>query len=113
MAGAANERAVRTLENAVEFATAVCEGRTVHVTDLPTEIGAHPPSGEDTGEPLPIRGLHRPSPAQPTLRTHAVSGPESDRRSHGPPEPTPWTPAAARLGMRRTTLWRKMKQYGL
>jgi DNA-binding NtrC family response regulator len=105
---------VRELENALEYAVAVCRGQTLHVQDLPTEISDHAAvEGErtavapDEGE-TPIADPAADSPGDPSAepeRQRIVQALESSqwRRSE----------AAAALGMSRTTLWRKMREYGL
>ncbi|HEX9107188.1 MAG TPA: sigma 54-interacting transcriptional regulator, partial [Longimicrobiales bacterium] len=40
---------VRELENALEYATTVCEGQTVHLTDLPAEIAQAPDANGGAG----------------------------------------------------------------
>jgi len=110
---------VRELENALEFATTVCEGQTVHVTDLPPEIGAAGDAGNGTAVPMAGPVQHGPSqtgeplvPASVALSdaeaAEAASIASALRQVRFRREA-----AAAALGMSRTTLWRKMKQYGL
>jgi transcriptional regulator with GAF, ATPase, and Fis domain len=121
---------VRELENALEYATTVCEGQTIHVGDLPAEIGAT--VGND----------HRPMaqtlPGAPPELPTQVQPPGSPEDQHYPPShlgASVYSPgeaeeidriksaleqaqyrreeAASLLGMSRTTLWRKMKEYRL
>jgi PAS domain S-box-containing protein len=117
---------VRELQNALEYATTVCEGQTIHIKDLPTEVGRY------GGERLaPVR-----VPAVPASQ----ASPDSAPAAIPPPGQSPLAGrgltlsemseaekileeleaaryhrglAAERLGMSRTTLWRKMKQYRL
>jgi transcriptional regulator with GAF, ATPase, and Fis domain len=111
---------VRELENALEFAVTVCEGQTVHVQDLPPEVqewrataGSHAhPSGDES--PTGAPGLQTPFD-------------DSRRRDLDPQESADATriqaallrcrfnraETARSLGISRTTLWRKMKQYRL
>ncbi len=145
---------VRELENALEYATTVCEGQTVHLTDLPAEI-AQAPAGP--AEPVPTApaadfptAIFR---APPPAETRAAAPPASVPGAPAQPAPAPALPApppppaarapftvsltpeqaveaariraaldqarwrrdeaAAALGMSRTTLWRKMKEYRL
>ena len=117
---------VRELQDALEYATTVCEGQTIHIKDLPSEVGryggermvpAHAPGvpvspASETASPmteLPVarrslaeRGL---SPTEMSEAENILAELESARFHRGL--------AAERLGMSRTTLWRKMKQYRL
>ena len=106
---------VRELENAIEYATAVCEGQTIHPSDLPDGVAG---AG---------RGVRRPGavsapPAQvgaPTLEAPpALVGltPEEQEEARVILEAIRAAgyrkgKAAERLGMSRTTLWRKLKLY--
>jgi PAS domain S-box-containing protein len=122
---------VRELENALEYATTVCEGQTIHVRDLPLEIGRE--ADGTTAAP------NYPGADAEWQDLAFAESDGSDREGSGPgggraPEVS-LTPAqaaeaaqlrraleaaryrreeAARLlGISRTTLWRKMKQYDL
>ena len=88
---------VRELENAIEHAFVVCRGQEITLFDLPSElreIRLH-----DYGK------LRRIAPARSATEReavlHALEESEWNR-----------TRAAKKLGMSRTTLWRKMKAYG-
>ncbi len=108
---------VRELENALEFATAVCEGQTVHVQDLPAEVtaGRTLPRPPDPGSmPMPSRGhvLEEPpraphdaslTPLQRSEASRIIAALERVAFRRGE--------AATLLGLSRTTLWRKMKEY--
>jgi transcriptional regulator with GAF, ATPase, and Fis domain len=117
---------VRELQNALEYATTVCEGQTIHIKDLPAEVGRY--GGERMA---PVRG-----PAVPPSQSAADSAPATipaagpSRLAGRGLSPTEMSEAekileeleaaryhrglaAERLGMSRTTLWRKMKQYRL
>ena len=116
---------VRQLENALAYATTVCEGQTIHVHDLPEEVKrgtagittasvgadrAGAPGGagaltEEAGQ-LP-GGVHRMdlSPAEALEAEDILDALRRSRFRRAE--------AAEVLGVSRTTLWRKMKQYGL
>lgn len=103
---------VRELENALEYATALCEGQTIHVEHLPAGIG---PGGRERPAParpvtpLPVAAVPAAvldlSPAEhaESIRIREALARARYRRDE----------TAALLGMSRTTLWRKMKQYRL
>ncbi len=108
---------VRELQNALEYATAVCEGQTVHVTDIPAEIGratrgvsALAPAASPVSTALPTTA----APAWSSLGLSPVEEQEAARIQQVLAE-THYrkSVAAEQLGMSRTTLWRKMKQYRL
>jgi len=83
---------VRQLENALEYAVAVCKGQTILPEDLPAEI-LEPPvaSSPSVGHDSETDALRR------VLEAH------SWRRDA----------AAEALGISRTTLWRRMRESGL
>ena len=86
---------VRELENAIERAVAMGSGPIVHVGDLPSNL--HYPASEripDRDELLPIEELER----RAILRTLQETG--GDKLA-----------AARMLGIGKTTLYRKLKQY--
>ena len=61
---------VRQLENALEYATAVCDGQTIHVEDLPPEItGAPSTPGAQSVAPAAAVGalVSGPAPRSPSL----------------------------------------------
>ncbi len=107
---------VRELENALEYATTVCQGQTIHVGDLPREIG----NEEQADARLPAGG---PAFAQATVRSVDETDPDGAgsrrafevRRIRAALESARYRrdEAARILGMSRTTLWRKMREYGL
>jgi DNA-binding NtrC family response regulator len=141
---------VREMENALEYAMAVCEGQTIHLEDLPLEIGLLEENGNGTaGQPGDGRvsmaahtappawaGAGHPPTGEPTLpasqpEAPVVPGPVvesgpgvvrlSDREIaeadliRAALEEAHYSrqKAADLLGMSRTTLWRKMRQYHL
>ena len=121
---------VRELENAIEHAVAVAEGRTIVTADLPAAIRSPRllPQGASEGFESPAR------PGEPVGARH---GEEEERppvvEEGGAPRQA-WsladvekehiqlvlarhrgnaTAAARQLGISRTTLWRKLREYGL
>jgi transcriptional regulator of acetoin/glycerol metabolism len=114
---------VRQLENALEYATAVCEGQTIHKEDLPAEIIGR------QDEPAP----QLPEPTARTTGSAATTitpdgGPTLTERPEDGLGPYPNVQdilaalrksrhrrgaAAKLLGVSRTTLWRRMREEGL
>jgi len=93
---------VRELENALEYALAVSSGQTIHVEDLPSEVR------EDSTR----------APAATTLPGTASSRPQAEgeqERILAALDRARWNrqQAARDLEMSRSTLWRKMKSYGI
>jgi transcriptional regulator with PAS, ATPase and Fis domain len=85
---------VREVENALEYAVAVCKGQTIGVEDLPVEISS------------PVSLPPKPVPATPGSEAERLR--EALAAHHWSRE------AAARsLGISRTTLWRRMRETGL
>jgi len=102
---------VRELENALEYATALCEGQTIHPEHLPAGIGSDARS---------VRALAASTPRStpPGAATLASISPDEQaelvRIRQALAEARYRRDDAARLlGMSRTTLWRKMKFYRL
>jgi transcriptional regulator with PAS, ATPase and Fis domain len=87
---------VREMENALEYAVAVCKGQTILPEDLPSELR----------EPAPAsRSAPATDPSAAAERDRLRAALEAARWNRG---------AAARaLGMSRQTLWRKMRELGL
>lgn len=113
---------VRELENALEYAVAVSKGQTLHVRDLPVEVGD--PGAPDRLAPIsapPTEGATPDAPEAAPLApaaAEAVSTPEhgsEPERIRAALDANQWrrSAAAAELGMSRTTLWRKMREHGL
>ncbi len=93
---------VRELENCIERACTTCSLPTIHVTDLPTQLRnftvqtATPVNGEATTSNItPLEELEK----QAIL--HAIQLLDGDKLE-----------AARRLGIGKTTLYRKLKEYG-
>jgi DNA-binding NtrC family response regulator len=109
---------VRELENAVEHAATVAEGPVVHPADLPSAV-------------LAPRLLTRGSalgewPRNPSVAPTAGAGGEAPRETWSLAQvesehirlvlarhPGNKSAAARQLGISRTTLWRKLREYGI
>jgi two-component system response regulator AtoC len=112
---------VRELENAVEHAVALAEDRVIRPTDLPTALRTprmlptHAPRASD-GTGSARRGSATMGDDVPAEARDAWSLSEVEKehiqrvlaRHKGNA-----TSAAKQLGISRTTLWRKLRQYGL
>ncbi len=106
---------VRELENALEFAVAVCQGQTIHRRDLPPEV-VRPAAGDRPAAPVPATAA--PATAAPAVVAtpidDAPAPPGSEKeRIAAALDAHHWRrdDTARALGMSRTTLWRKLKQY--
>ncbi len=93
---------VRELENCIERACTTCSLPTIHVTDLPTQLRnftvqtATPANGEATTSNItPLEELEK------NAILHAIQLLDGDKLE-----------AARRLGIGKTTLYRKLKEYG-
>jgi DNA-binding NtrC family response regulator len=113
---------VRELENAIEYATTVCEGQTIHVGDLPIEVGSGPTPSALAGdrrkeEPSQTKGTqpHVFDPSSQETGDRPMREIEEIARIRAALEQAQYRreDAASILGMSRTTLWRKMKEYRL
>ncbi len=99
----------RELENALEYAVAVCRGQTIHPGDLPTELRepqARAP--EHVAEPGPVMPNARAAPDRARVDDERERVEAALARNRWVRER-----AATELGMSRTTLWRKMREFGL
>jgi transcriptional regulator of acetoin/glycerol metabolism len=92
---------VRELENALEYAVAVCKGQTMLLEDLPVELQ----HGALDSEAVP-------SARPPVAATGATPDSVHIRRAL---EAHRWrrAEAAHALGISRATLWRRMREAGL
>jgi transcriptional regulator with PAS, ATPase and Fis domain len=90
---------VRELENIIEHAFVLCRGERIDLSCLPKELSEEGVLQPEDRSPQSVKPLKR-SEAQvieETLKRHGRSRRET----------------AQELGIDRTTLWRKMKEYGL
>ncbi len=98
---------VRELENALEYAVAVGRGQTLHLEDLPPELGAADGvSGGLAPRREPVAALSTvvvPAEAEETARIRSALERNFWNRSR----------AAEELGMSRSKLWRRMRELGL
>ncbi len=90
---------MRELENALEYAVALCRSQTIHVEDLPAEIR--------TARPRQAQAVPAPDPAGLPL----PAGGEV-QRIRAALERNMWnrSKSARELGMSRSTLWHKMRE---
>ena len=98
---------VRELANALEYAVTVCSGQTIHLDDLPVDLqakSAAPPSpaSESAGSTSFGNGYYAERLDEIRRIRDALIASRFDRAA-----------TASALGISRTTLWRKMKEYQL
>lgn len=86
---------VRELENIIEFAFIRCKGTTIDLAHLPPDL------------------FHQPAPPAPHQLSEAQYREAREIRTILERYPNSRPEAARALGISRTTLWRKMKRYGL
>jgi len=98
---------VREIENTLEYAVTVCSGQTIHLDDLPIEI-RRPASSTRPADGSVI-------PLYPEVGSSATDLPDEARRILDALIQTRYERAGAArlLGISRTTLWRKMREYRL
>ncbi|NPV25875.1 MAG: sigma 54-interacting transcriptional regulator [Firmicutes bacterium] len=90
---------IRELENIIEYAFVVCQGHTIGPEHLPKEIWQKQPSAPSNSAILPLV-INRSSEAEVIRQALMLNGGHKGK-------------TAAALGIDRSTLWRKMKKYGL
>jgi PAS domain S-box-containing protein len=93
---------VRELENAIEHAFVICGGNVIRLEDLPPHI-----RGERL-EPAP-EAKEAPTPAPLPLHEAEAAAIREALERHGHRRAR----VARELGISRSTLWRKMKRYGI
>ncbi len=102
---------VRQLENALEYANAVCSGQTIHAEDLPPELSVAPAAPSQPAAPMLETLPGASTPLRPASldpypdRDRILAALETAHYRRGD--------AARVLGISRTTLWRRMKEFGL
>ena len=89
---------MRELENAIERAAILARGDILEPTDLPPHVSAALQLG-------PSPQLPRQTTLAEAERVHILQTLERFGRNH--------SSAAEALGIGRTTLWRKLKEYGI
>ncbi len=104
---------VRELENALEYAATVCEGQTLQPEDLPPELlgspGRRPERGGADLVPSPSASGDSTPLAVPEAPQDECASLKAALDAHR------WSRAetARALGLSRSTLWRKMRAFGL
>ncbi len=94
---------VRELENIIEYCFVVCHGSIIQKEHLPAELRPTSAPAPDSGPARPVDQDPLTAAADERSRIQAaLEGNDGNR-----------TRAARELGIDRTTLWRKMKRYGL
>ncbi|MHB2149091.1 sigma-54 interaction domain-containing protein [Calditrichota bacterium LG25] len=91
---------VRELENSIEYAFARTKGKIIHASKLPPNVRLNTRCLGKTAETF--KGQSLPETSELQLIRHTLEKVKWNRSK-----------AAQILGMGRTTLWRKMRQYGL
>jgi transcriptional regulator of acetoin/glycerol metabolism len=94
---------VREMENALEYAVAVCRGQTLMIEDVPAEVLS-------SATELPKSAMSaKSSPTPETTSADRTAQLEKTLEAHH------WRrlDAARALGISRATLWRRMREAGL
>ena len=102
---------VRELENAIQHAVAVSEGKRIHAEDLPAAVRARRLLPTRSAPGTVADAAPRSDPSRDTWSLADIEKEHIQRvlslhRGNA-------TTAARQLGISRTTLWRKLKEYGL
>jgi len=91
---------VRELENIIEHGVVLCRGEVIEMEHLPTELFGNVPTPRSTTETEDLKATRNQAERQAII--DALARHNNNRLQ-----------TARDLGMHKTTLWRKMKQYGL
>jgi PAS domain S-box-containing protein len=91
---------VRELENIIEHGVVLCRGTIIEMEHLPTELFGDRPAPETGAESEDLKATR--DQAEKQIITDALERHGGNRLD-----------TARELGMHKTTLWRKMKKYGL
>ncbi|HEX6748560.1 MAG TPA: sigma-54 dependent transcriptional regulator [Longimicrobium sp.] len=105
---------VRELMAAIEYACIVCDGKRILPCHLPEEVreGPQPAAAHANGDGAAKKGIE--AKAEPRRYQAPDANAEREAIKTALEEANGnRTRAAARLGMGRTTLWQKLKEYGL
>ena len=100
---------VRQLENALEYAVALCPGQTLEVHHLPPDSAVRTPQ---RAEPPRATWADSPAPPSPLARPQALTEADETSLIRQALDSHRWnrSKAAEALGLSRTTLWRRMRE---
>ena len=102
---------VRELMTSIEYACIVCDGKRILACHLPEEVREGPQPAQPAANGDAKKGDARPEPRRyqaPDANAEREAIKAALEEANGNR-----TRAAAALGMGRTTLWQKLKEYGL
>jgi PAS domain S-box-containing protein len=106
---------VRELRNVIERAFVLCSGGVIDLQHLPPEVVSTRPHSSFGGEPVVLKPSERRIAEANLGESARAEVQPGARRLLAVLEANGWNRAstAAALGIGRTTLWRRMKEYGL